>query len=509
MPGFGSGPFGSGPFGKFDWSKQVLYRDMPEVDRRIDREQANSRLETWMDVVRGSFDELLILTDDFEQLRDPDAVRTQFQDRINVTLASAATLDGGRLIEVFLDDTDPSDPFVPLGRTSVGWILKDYEGREFIVNSVHKLDDSGPRLTLQGRAVLPSTEEDGVGFGAATLRPPGLIDLLGNDYGVTVDEHEPEAFQRSSIRNAVSWYVLKGTERAYDIIGKIAGYRVTPFELWRVENTDAIPPANLFELPAGSGNFYTNLEPRRLIFDEIPADVIPVDLFCWETPEWSVDFPGGPPLPLPPDGTGVPDALVYNENPITIATATLIDPVLNTWEVTTTDDISIIITHGNWYIEFASDPGIKLYLETTPTESGGTYTFTVVSGEPLVPGTASIGYDCPIVRGDCGFCKASVIRVEVVPVEVLTDPEANLENALPRIIDKIQQVVPIHVRLVDLVHIVGPVQAVLNIQAVVVETSLSVAIPASVGYYYDIVGADVIEVDPSHLIATATSFTIP
>jgi hypothetical protein len=133
----------------------------------------------------------------------------------------------------------------------------------------------------------------------------------------------------------------------------------------------------------------------------------------------------------------------------------------------------------------------------------------VVSGVPIVPGLASFDYDCRISRVDCGFCKASVIRVEVVPVEVLTDPESNLENALPRIVSKILEVVPVHVRIADIVHIVGPVQAVWNMQAQVANISVVVASSASAGYYYDIVPADEIEVDPSHFVATATSFTIP
>jgi hypothetical protein len=69
-------------------------------------------------------------------------------------------------------------------------------------------------------------------------------------------------------------------------------------------------------------------------------------------------------------------------------------------------------------------------------------------------------------------------------------------------------VVPIHVRLTDIVHIIGPVQATLNITANAMVTTI-VTVAASVGYYYDIVPADVIEADPDHMIATATVFTVP
>jgi len=139
VSGFGHWPFGEGPFGSFDWAKQVLFRDLPEIDRRLDAENPDAPLETWADSCKPLFDELLTFAREFETLRDPDYVRTQFQDRLSVTLLSAAVEKSGRTVRVTVDDPDPNDPFVPLGRTSVGWILTDADGREFTVNQVHKL----------------------------------------------------------------------------------------------------------------------------------------------------------------------------------------------------------------------------------------------------------------------------------------------------------------------------------------------------------------------------------
>ena len=105
--GFGSGPFGSGPFGRFDWSRQVLFNDLPDIDRRLDAEGDDQHLEKFSEAMQPLFEELLLKTIDYGSLRDPDTVRTQYQGQLTVTPLSAATAPGGRTVEVFLDDPDP------------------------------------------------------------------------------------------------------------------------------------------------------------------------------------------------------------------------------------------------------------------------------------------------------------------------------------------------------------------------------------------------------------------
>lgn len=591
MPGFGSGSFGSGGFGSFSWSKQVLFNDLPNIDRRLDQEPSQgNRLEKWSDAVGGVFDELLGFARDFGSLRDPDTVRTQFQGVINLTLLSSSTTTDGRVIEVVVDDPTPTtDPFDPLGATSIGWILTDSDGREFIVNAVHKLREGGPVLELKGVVIEPMTEADGAGLGAATVRPPTLIDLFARDFGITIDEHEPEAFQRSSIRNVVQWLDLKGTKKAYDILGKISGYRVTALGLWRVDPIpDALPSESVFESPIGSGKFYTELDPTRGFFDEIAADTIPTDLFCFEELNWITDNitpPGTPNAPVVPDGTLVEDAIGFTmaDRPITatvdlgggrhritigpdtgtgdtftgpasdvmtltdavapftpnmgggkltIAGSTtsanngefIIKEVLAADEITyvnangvaevfpgtwTIEPHNPIVAIGYWYADFAGTPGTMFYLEIVPVDAGGgSLSFEVLAGTaPAFGATVSLKYDChPAVS--CDYCRASVLRVEVVPAEVLTEPDALLDGVLPRLANKILQVVPAHVRLTDIVHILGPVEATLTITVTATSSSAIFAF-ASVGYYYDIVPADEIETDPDHIAVSATVFTVP
>ncbi len=505
MPGFGDGAFGYGPFGRYDWAKQVLFRDLPERPDRVEDALIGRPLERFADAIAPSFNFLLLKADNFGDLRDPDTVRTQFNERLDVTILSSESV--GRIIEVTINDPDPTDPLVPLGETSVGWVLTDSAGRTFIVNAVHKLRPDV--VEVVGVSDLPAA-------GAATLRPPSLIELLGLDFGLEVDFHEPEAFQRSSIRNLVQWLDLKGTEKSYDILGKISGYRVTALGLWALDAPvpSAIPSDHIYELPAGSGHFYTDVEPDRPSFDEVAADVIPLDTFCWELsytdppgPAVGQTWLSPPPTPAVAPGTTLDDALVSTMQAVLVTAVTslgsgryrlTVDPA----------DLTPIAWPGQWYFTHG---GVNYYLETLPVEIGaGEWQFEALLGTPVpfAPGvTIDFGYECRPDMG-CGFCRASAIRIEVVPAEVLTDPDALLDGVLARLIKKLLQVVPIHVRITDIVHIVGPVQIPLNL-ALTVTASPTVFAYGPVGYYYDIVPADELPIDPDHMVVTGTAFTIP
>lgn len=509
MPGFGSGPFGAGPFGYYDWARQVLYRDWPDIDKRLDSEVADEALKKWTESMGPLFEEVLTFTRDFEQLRDPDSIRTQFQDNISITIASAAIDQTNRTVRVEVVDPDPSNPLVPLGRTSVGWILKDADGREFTVNEVHKLSAA---FTVKGN-ILPTA-------GAATLRPPALIGFLGADYGLTIDQHDAEVFQRCFARNAFQWLSLKGIQRAYEIIGKVAGYDVMAYRLWSLPNPPPsfIPSDHVFEIPAGSGVWYTDLEPLMPIFDEVAADVVPTDVMCWED-----------------RGDGVTYGEQISETLQGMAiSASSYDAITGRWTITFTEtnpgDMDVIGKAGyvtetevsGWYAIFPGGDSGDYPLEDDPVESfpgSGVWQVQVVAPSTFTPGgTISIDYECHIVVV-CWYCPASAIRVTIVPNEVLNEPESLLDDALARMVRKILLVVPIHVRLTQLTHIVGPVAAAVHVDVVpgpghvyaeVTSQQRALFAYASVGYYFDIVEADEIELDPSHIaVAGVTQFTIP
>jgi len=496
MPGFGSGGFGGGPFGAYDWARRVLWLDLPhQPDRIADADEGDHALEKLQESICPLFEELAMFASDFEQLRDPDAVRTRFQDIASVTV-TAASQETTRTTRVEVLDTDPSDPLVPLGRCSIFWVLEDSAGTEFTITQVHKLSNA---VIVAGN-VLPA-------LGAATIRPPSLIRLLGADYGITVDERDPEAYQRSSVRNAWQWLAMKGAERAYDIIAKIAGYRVTVLPLYRLGAVapSAIPFAHVFEYPTGSGVYYTDLEPRRPLFDEVVADIVPTDVFCWEDDPISGDTYGEV---IGSTMQGLPVSFTTNLGG-------------GRWRIVTFGDLTPIASAGidepHWYASFPTGSSGQFWLEADPVNLGfGFWSFEIVAGTaPTFGATLNIDYECPLATS-CDFCRASALRFEITPTEVLTDPEALWEHALERMITKLRQAVPIHVRIVDFAHIIPPITAAVAVSSgptqhlyATISATRAVRVYAGVGYFYDIWPADELEVDPSHLAATVTTYTIP
>lgn len=509
MSGFGSGPFGVGPFGAYDWARQVLYRDWPNADRTLDADstQGNEALRKWTESMGPLFEEMLLFTRDFEQLRDPDSVRTQFQDNISITIASSAVEETNRTVRVEVVDPDPDDPLTPLGRASVGWILKDVDDREFVVNEVHKLSAA---FTIKGN-ILPTA-------GAATLRPEALIGFLGKDYGLTIDQHDAEVFQRCFARNAFQWLSLKGIQRAYRIIGLVAGYDVVAYRLWSLPNPPPsfIPASNLFEVPDGSGVWFTDLDPRTPVFDEVAADVIPTDVMCWED-----------------SGSGQTyGELIGADLQSMTVTGTSYDSVTGRWTITFDENVSgdmdTIAQAGyvsdtqlaSWYASFPGGDSGEFVLEEDPVFNGGvSYSIEVVGQPTLTVGsTVSIDYNCPLSI-NCWYCPSSAIRVTIVPDEVLNEPSSLLDDALERMVREIRLVIPIHVRLTQLTHIVGPVVAAVqvdqtpgpgHIYADVSYQQRAVFAYGSIGYYFDIVEADVIELDSPHIaVAGVTQYTIP
>lgn len=90
-----------------------------------------------------------------------------------------------------------------------------------------------------------------------------LIVYLGRTYGVEIDDAEPADFRRSLVGGAILFYRIKGTLESYKIRGKISGFDVDVFQLYKLAPmyVPLIPSDDLFNIPAGSDNFFTDLPP--------------------------------------------------------------------------------------------------------------------------------------------------------------------------------------------------------------------------------------------------------
>jgi hypothetical protein len=93
-----------------------------------------------------------------------------------------------------------------------------------------------------------------------------LLPFLGSTIDITVDDSEPEDFQRSLVGNAIQYYQIKGTAQAFQIRGKISGFNVVVDNLYKLapDLVSAFPTDDLFEIPAESNVYYTVLSPGSL-----------------------------------------------------------------------------------------------------------------------------------------------------------------------------------------------------------------------------------------------------
>lgn len=133
MPGFGGGGFGVDPFGEWPWSRQVLYDFLPAIYRDQDQYQ-DYALEKWTDSLRYSFDEIADRITDWEDLRKPLFVRTQYDEVAQV-----------RLGKVQFTDT-------PIEQRGVDGLVDAQ--RSFSAPSARfRASDLGKQLTLSGSSI--------------------------------------------------------------------------------------------------------------------------------------------------------------------------------------------------------------------------------------------------------------------------------------------------------------------------------------------------------------------
>jgi len=273
--GFGRSRFGHGPFGEADFAHNVFWLGVPGVYRENDTE---GYFETLLRSYGEVFDRIRHKIRDLPTLRDPLRVRTRYDESVTVTITSTEATsaedseDGGAYITFTVNAlTLPN-----LETVGPNWVMESDE-RNYFVRSVSKITSS---FTVHG--------DDAPLGPVQTLRPPSIIEHLGRDFDIYIDGHEPESFQRGLIADAIKWYDLKGTEKGIQLRAELAGFDATVRSLWFISDGLAtlIPASNLFELETGV--FYTDIHPGYVQFDDIPADIIPVDTICSITP---VTFP--------------------------------------------------------------------------------------------------------------------------------------------------------------------------------------------------------------------------
>ena len=111
-----------------------------------------------------------------------------------------------------------------------------------------------------------------------------------------------------------------------------------------------------------------------------------------------------------------------------------------------------IASIGNW--AFIDSDGVSSYLESFTDIGGGEYEFDIIAENPPATGDANIYLRCEIVTS-CDFCRASSLLVRISPTTILNFPEALEGDALGRLIIRLEQMIPGHVRIAAFVFSQG------------------------------------------------------
>lgn len=488
--GFGRSPFGSGLFGEAFWEEQVLWLDMPERRRNRDTEDGESFMLKFFDSLQPSVRRLRHSIRDFFSLRDPWTCRTRFDSRHEIEFVDIEEHDADDPDERWLSLYIEGDPIEDASRT---WVIEsqDTNFKRWVVERVYKLDSSETVTNVDNwRVVIQGTEDPPVVGTKYWFHPEEQLPSLAADFGIDLDQYFEEDRQRSQVLHHDERRQWKGTQVGYEQVCKLYGFTVSLTHLWRIrcgfETTVAALGYDVWEIPVGSGKYYTDRAPTLPVFDEVAADVIPADTFCDELGFTSV-IPLGP-FPISSISTFTTPYTGFDV--LLVAPPTAFDAVA--WP-------------GHWRVEVPDGSGgfYNYYLESLPIYLGAnTWQLTFSGGGSVLPsGTLRLNYACPVWL-NCCYCGTHKISVELEydPLVSLTDRERLY--VFERVVDELYDNKPIHVEFARFaLKIYG--EASLDLRAIL-RKGISKKLVAGMSYLYDVIEGDAIPADSYSLTATLT-----
>ena len=397
-----------------------------------------------------------------------------------------------------------------------------------------------------------------------------ILQFLARDFGIELDRQESEARQRSWVRNATQWFDLKGTARAYEIIGLVSGFNITVEALYSITLNyyNNLPSTSLYQTgesgegrngtdgsltlaadltgtfssptaqlkPGDVGNvylsisdadtadnnglfiikryisatemelsretpvaatdanngtlrwtlvrLYTSNPPLRPRFDEVNSDrmttiiegepggnTFRVDKFCWED-----DFSADVPVSI-----------------TSVSSVTAIRWLVEIEDNTTIGDArspEVAQLVGNWTLIDAD--GTEHLLETIPTGGPPSYVVEVLAADAPALGDATLRLDCT-EQTSCSYCAASVIGLTVEYGDIADESGLAIEKATERVLRRLDEVRPIHVKLVP--KITAEVCCYYSLSGIIDTGTTTTSILAPYNATFDDVPADVIPAD--------------
>ena len=160
------------------------------------------------------------------------------------------------------------------------------------------------------------------------------------------------------------------------------------------------------------------------------------------------------------------------------------------------------IEPGVW--AFIDNDGVVFIAEEITELSPTVFQFEVVGVSAPAAGDASLFYKCDLITS-CDYCRASAIQFHISLGEIINHPESLADNPVDRVINRMQQMIPRHVRVSSFIFSPGP--ALAEWGAIAAGGTVTESYPAQALYsaYYDEdeFPADEIIVDSSPIVATS------
>ena len=385
-----------------------------------------------------------------------------------------------------------------------------------------------------------------------------LLQYLGSTFAVELDDYEPDEFRRSLVGNAILFYQRKGTEEAFRIRGKISGYDVEIFNIYKIEpdnlykyildyelaSGDGTPTQQLIEVlpsyPVNPGTLVLSVDGSPVGTDDgaggwtATAGYALAGTIDYQTGAYDITFTPGVPTGL--SITVDYETVVFDEA-VATSDGTQTDyihqlgyyPYFPNSLKLYSDGVLIGEDDGNEGIvpsvaspypvsgEFERSTGRISFSFTGAVPPNGeeitiNYEKTLV-GEVLTRYPDDI-YEIPsgswnwyttLIPGSipgappegCLYCQTSFVKIRLITVKNLaTVTPSSTENFFDRLVRKIREIVPIHVR--DLIYELVLVIAIDENQYLDAEISSSEELtwtPVSMFPRFDVLPADVVTCD--------------
>ena len=455
MP-FGADPWGAGRWGRGRWAERAVWGSIQPGYQSEDEKQGSPLRRTLLPI-EDVLEEYRDLISALHHQADGRRVRAAWdvEEEFDIVSTSAVTVAGypGHLIESVISGATPIED------VGAGWIVHVAGSRYTVVKVRLRTDEQ--RLWLRGPGPLSAATH------SARAHAQPLLERLGADEGIGLDELERPEDQRAAISSVTEFTGWVGAGRGYEIRGSVAGMDIVARGLYAIRDdvVAMLPSDRTFQATVdGETRWYTDIDPRPLRMDDFQADWL-TDIGLWDMDVWLHDRDGSWDKTQAVMTIDVTASIPLSD--ADKATAGLPSGLRVTAEYDPAESERVLWDAVDAFVLVPVDGDRRdgLFVEHVFTPLGPAFgdgpvffdfAIGTADGVTLSPGTYQVAY-WPDIAVLPYWLRSNAIRVEITPqdgvVEYLESPAA-VRRAVSRVIEKLDLVKPEHVRVIQYVHVI-------------------------------------------------------